>query len=176
MALARDAFSAEGVEIRFTSSPHPSETALRVMDGTVDVSWGGPMRVMETYHKLAGCDLVWFAAGKLLRIRSLTLTLDDPQPSYEYELDGGPPGALGGRFGGPVGFDGRFAVGGRMPYGPSAARGAWSADGASLVVEVQTLGNDDAMRVTHVFGDRTVEVSVEAAGGFRAKVQGRVED
>jgi hypothetical protein len=27
--------------------------------------------------------------------------------------------------------------------------------------------------VTHVFGDRTVEVSVEAAGGFRAKVQGR---
>ena len=60
VALARDAFAAEGVEIRFTSSPHPNETALRVMDGTVDVSWGGPMRVMETYHKLAGCDLVCF--------------------------------------------------------------------------------------------------------------------
>ena len=25
VALARDAFSAEGVEIRFTSSPHPNE-------------------------------------------------------------------------------------------------------------------------------------------------------
>ena len=37
VALARDAFAAEGVEIRFTSSPHPKETALRVMDGTVDV-------------------------------------------------------------------------------------------------------------------------------------------
>jgi NitT/TauT family transport system substrate-binding protein len=24
------------------------------------VSWGGPMRVMETYHKLPGCDLVCF--------------------------------------------------------------------------------------------------------------------
>ncbi|SEP18221.1 NitT/TauT family transport system substrate-binding protein [Rhodospirillales bacterium URHD0017] len=60
VALARDAFAGEGVEIRFTSSPHPNETALRVMDGTVDVSRGGPMRVMETYHKLPGCDLVCF--------------------------------------------------------------------------------------------------------------------
>jgi hypothetical protein len=63
-----------------------------------------------------------------------------------------------------------------MPYGPSAARGAWSADGASLVIEIQTLGNDDVTRVTHVFDDRIVEVSVETAGGFRAKLQGRAED
>ena len=33
-----------------------------------------------------------------------------------------------------------------MPYGPSAARGAWSADGESFVVEVQTSGNDDMAR------------------------------
>ena len=73
MALARDAFAAEGVEIRFTSSPHPNETALRVMDGTVDVSWGGPMRVMETYHKRAGCDLVCF--GEVVT-RDLFLLMD----------------------------------------------------------------------------------------------------
>ena len=41
----------------------------------------------------------------------------------------------------PLGFDGRFAMGGRLPYGPSAARGTWSAEGGSLVLEVQTLGN-----------------------------------
>jgi CubicO group peptidase (beta-lactamase class C family) len=117
-----------------------------------------------------------FAADNPLRIKSLILKLDDPQPSYEYELDGGPPGAPMGRFGGPVGFNGRFAVGGRMPYGPSAARGAWSADGASLVFEVQTLGNDDEARATFVFSNKTVELSVEWAGGFRAKVQGRAED
>jgi hypothetical protein len=81
-----------------------------------------------------------------------------------------------GRFGGPIGFDGRFAVGGRMPYGPSAARGAWSADGTSFVLEVQALGNDDVALVTHVFGDRTVELVVESANGFRAKLQGRTED
>ena len=117
-----------------------------------------------------------FANSDPLRVKSYTLKLDDPQPSYEYELGGGPPGAPVGRFGGPVGFDGRFAVGGRMPYGPSAARGFWSADGASLVIEVQTLGNDDVARMTHVFGDKTIELSIEWAGGFRAKVQGRLED
>jgi CubicO group peptidase (beta-lactamase class C family) len=117
-----------------------------------------------------------FADADPLRLKSLVLRLDDPQPSYEYELGGGPPNAPVGRFGGPIGFDGRFAVGGRMPYGPSAARGAWSADGASFVLEVQALGNDDAARVTHVFGDKTVELSVEWANGFRAKVQGRAED
>jgi hypothetical protein len=117
-----------------------------------------------------------FAVSDPLRVKSYTLKLDDPQPSYEYELDGGPPGASVGRFGGPVGFDGRFAVGGRMPYGPSAARGAWSADGASFVLEVQTLGNDDVARVTHVFGDKTIELSIEWASGFGMKVQGRAED
>ena len=117
-----------------------------------------------------------FADIDPLRVRSLTLRLDDPQPSYEYELDGGPPGAPVGRFGGPIGFDGRFAVGGRLPYGPSAARGAWSADGGSLVLQVQTLGNDDVARVTHVFGDKTIEVSIEGADGFRAKLQGRAQD
>ena len=60
-ALAREAFSAEGVEIRFTSSPRPQDAALRLMDGTVDVCWGGPMRVMETYQQVPGCDIVCFA-------------------------------------------------------------------------------------------------------------------
>ncbi len=60
VALARDAFTNEGVEIRFTSSPRPQDAALRLMDGTVDVCWGGPMRVMETYQKVPGCDLVCF--------------------------------------------------------------------------------------------------------------------
>lgn len=60
VALVHDAFAREGVEIRFVSSPHPEQTALRVMDGTVDVSWGGPMRVMQTYQNVTDCDLVCF--------------------------------------------------------------------------------------------------------------------
>lgn len=60
-ALARDAFAAEDVEIRFVSSPRPQDAARRLMDGTVDVCWGGPMRVMETYQHVPGCDIVCFA-------------------------------------------------------------------------------------------------------------------
>ena len=59
-ALARGAFEAEGVEIKFASSPRPQDAALRLMDGTVDVCWGGPMRVNQTYQQMPGCDIVCF--------------------------------------------------------------------------------------------------------------------
>ncbi|HME26999.1 MAG TPA: ABC transporter substrate-binding protein [Acetobacteraceae bacterium] len=61
VALARDAYAAEGVEVRFVSSPRPGDAARNVMDGTVDVCWGGPMRVMQAYQQIPGCDLVSFA-------------------------------------------------------------------------------------------------------------------
>jgi CubicO group peptidase (beta-lactamase class C family) len=118
----------------------------------------------------------WRFAGSPARLKSLTLKLDDPQPSYEYELEVGPPTVPPGPFGGPIGFDGHFRVGGRTPVGLSAARGAWSADGSSLVLEVQTLGGDDVARVTLVFGDRTVEVRADYAGGFKVKLEGRADD
>jgi hypothetical protein len=140
--------------------------------GSVNASVsGGPPPIAKVVS-----GKTWRFDGNPMRVKSLTLKLDDPQPSYEYELHDGPPNAPVGRFGGPLGFDGRFAVGGRLPYGPSAARGAWSADGASFVLEVQTLGNDDVARVTFVFGDKTVELNVESAGGFRAKLEGRAAD
>jgi CubicO group peptidase (beta-lactamase class C family) len=118
----------------------------------------------------------WRFADNPQRLKSLTLKLDDPVPSFEYELDSGPPAAPVGRFGGPIGFDGHYRVGGRMPYGPSAARGTWSADGKSLVLEVQTLGNDDDARVTLLFADKTVELSFGSAGGFKVKLEGRADD
>ena len=61
VALAQDAYAAEGVEVRFVSSPRPGDAARAVLDGAVDVCWGGPMRVMQAYQQDAGCDLVSFA-------------------------------------------------------------------------------------------------------------------
>lgn len=61
VALARDAFAAEGVEVQFASAPRPGDAALGLFTGTVDVCWGGPMRVMETYQLRPDCDLVSFA-------------------------------------------------------------------------------------------------------------------
>ncbi len=61
VALARQAYEAEGVEVRFVSSPTPGDAARNVMDGVVDVCWGGPMRIMQMYQQIPGCDLVSFA-------------------------------------------------------------------------------------------------------------------
>ena len=59
-ALALGAYREEGVEVRLVSAPRPSESARGLADGTVDVTWGGPMRVMHTYEQDPGCDLVCF--------------------------------------------------------------------------------------------------------------------
>lgn len=61
VALAHDAYAKEGVEVRFVSAPEPGQAATAIMSGGADVSWGGPMRVMQTYHNDPGCDLVSFA-------------------------------------------------------------------------------------------------------------------
>ena len=59
--MARNTFAEEGVEIEFVSSPRPQEAARRLVDGVVDVCWGGPMRVMETYQAIPDCNIVSFA-------------------------------------------------------------------------------------------------------------------
>jgi NitT/TauT family transport system substrate-binding protein len=60
-ALARDAYTAEGVDVRFVSAPEPGKAATAIMSGEADVNWGGPMRIMQTYHQDPSCDLVGFA-------------------------------------------------------------------------------------------------------------------
>lgn len=59
-ALALGAFAREDVEVRLVTAPKPSDAARGLMDGTVDVAWGGPMRVMQTYETGSDCDLVCF--------------------------------------------------------------------------------------------------------------------
>jgi CubicO group peptidase (beta-lactamase class C family) len=118
----------------------------------------------------------WRFAANELRIKWVTFRLDDAEPSFEYEVDRGPDGTPAARYGGPIGFDGRYRVGGRQRYGLSAARATWLDDGTTLVLEAQTLGDDNAGRATHLFGDKTVEVKFESANGFRATLTGRTDD
>jgi NitT/TauT family transport system substrate-binding protein len=59
-ALALGAYAREGVEVRLVSAPRPADSARGLADGTVDVTWGGPMRVMLTYDQDPKCDLVCF--------------------------------------------------------------------------------------------------------------------
>lgn len=59
-ALSLGAYDAEGVAVRFASAPSPGAAARGLFDGSVHVTWGGPMRVMETYAIEPACDLVCF--------------------------------------------------------------------------------------------------------------------
>jgi NitT/TauT family transport system substrate-binding protein len=81
VALARKAFDAEGVEIRFASSPRPQDAAKRLMDGTVDVCWGGPMRVNETYQQMSDCDIVCF--GEVVGRDPFLLMGRTPRPGFK---------------------------------------------------------------------------------------------
>ncbi len=80
VALARDAYAAAGVEVRFVSAPRPGDAARALFDGDVDVCWGGPMRVMETYKLLPGCDLVSFA--EVVTRDPFLLVGREPRPAF----------------------------------------------------------------------------------------------
>jgi len=60
-ALALGAYRREGVEVEFVSAPEPARAVDGLFAGTVDVVWGGPMRVMQTYDSRDDCDLMCFA-------------------------------------------------------------------------------------------------------------------
>jgi NitT/TauT family transport system substrate-binding protein len=59
-ALALGAYEKEGVEVQFASASTPGRAPDGLFHGTVDVSWGGPMRVNQVYDQRAHCDLVCF--------------------------------------------------------------------------------------------------------------------
>jgi NitT/TauT family transport system substrate-binding protein len=40
-------YTGEGVEVELLNSPAPAAAAAGLLDGSIDVSWGGPMRVMK---------------------------------------------------------------------------------------------------------------------------------
>ena len=60
VALAGGYWESEGLDIRHVVSPSTSRTASALLDGSVDVSWGGPMRVMMHHDADPGCPLVCF--------------------------------------------------------------------------------------------------------------------
>ena len=52
-ALALGAYRREGLAIDFVSAPAPADAPAGLFAGTVDVAWGGPMRVMQMYESRA---------------------------------------------------------------------------------------------------------------------------
>ena len=60
VAHALGAYEAEGIDVRLSAPPEPAEAALGLLEGRTDVSWGGPMRVMDHHNRNRDCGLVCF--------------------------------------------------------------------------------------------------------------------
>ncbi len=81
-ALALGAYGREGVEVGFVSAPEPARAVEGLFAGTVDVAWGGPMRVMQTYDRRADCDLVCF--GEAVTRDPFFLIGREPRPRFTF--------------------------------------------------------------------------------------------
>jgi NitT/TauT family transport system substrate-binding protein len=81
-ALALGAYRREGVEVEFVSAPEPARAVDGLFAGTVDVAWGGPMRVMQTYDRRTDCDLVCFAEA--VTRDPFFLVGREPYPSFTF--------------------------------------------------------------------------------------------
>src|SRR5690242_4290590 len=81
-ALALGAYSKEGVEVRFVSAASPDAGPNALFDGTVDVSWGGPMRVNQLYDRQPDCDLACF--GEAVTRDPFLLIGREPRPNFSF--------------------------------------------------------------------------------------------
>jgi hypothetical protein len=104
----------------------------------------------------------------LLRLRSIAFTFESDSASYTYDVDGK-------RYGGPVGLDGFYGIGGRRLYGKSAAKGRWL-DDKTFQLETQTLGNDDAAIARFVFDGKKISGRSENLSGFKVELSGEAEE
>src|ERR1700752_387776 len=79
-AHASGAYEAEGLDVRLETSPATADTIGRLLAGIGDVSWGGPIRLMQGLEKGGGRKLtaVWEGAGRA----PFFLLAREPNPSF----------------------------------------------------------------------------------------------
>jgi NitT/TauT family transport system substrate-binding protein len=80
--FALGAFEREGIEVRLVSAPSPAAAPDGLFAGTVDVSWGGPMRVNQLYETRPDCDLV--CIGEAVTRDPFFLVGGEPRPDFTF--------------------------------------------------------------------------------------------
>ena len=79
-AVALGAYEKEGLEVRLVNAASPAAAPNALFHGTVDVAWGGPMRVNQIYDQRANCDLVCF--GEAVTRDPFMLIGRTPRPNF----------------------------------------------------------------------------------------------
>ena len=160
-----------------SSQPLPDNAAARsaldlsIADAATErPSPVGP--VPETAKQVSG--KVYAFAPNVLNLRTLALNLRDIDPSFEFVSGPSSSTTTNNRNSGPLGLDGTYRTGGRARFGVNAAKGSWQ-DEKTFVLELHTLGNDDARRFTLTFEGPNVDLQFQNAFGWTARLQGTTQ-
>jgi hypothetical protein len=129
-----------------SSEPLPENEAARsALDLSIaDAATERPSPVgaiPETAKQVLG--KVYHFVRNVLNLRSLALNLSDVDPSFEFVNGPSSSTTTNHRDSGPLGLDGTYRTGGRARFGVNAAKASWQ-DDKTFVLELHTLGNDDA--------------------------------
>jgi NitT/TauT family transport system substrate-binding protein len=81
-ALTQGAYRAAGLAVELAPTPALGEAPAGLFAGTVDVAWGGPMRVNQLYASRADCDLVCF--GEAVTRDPFMLVGRQPKPDFAF--------------------------------------------------------------------------------------------
>lgn len=80
-AHALDAYGAEGVDVQRVTAATAEATVSGLINGDTDVSWGGPMRIQETYDQQPDCGIVSFC--EIVTRDPFFVVGRDPRPDYQ---------------------------------------------------------------------------------------------
>jgi CubicO group peptidase (beta-lactamase class C family) len=117
---------------------------------------------------------VYAFAPNALNLRTLALNLSDSNPSFEFVSSPSASATTEHRDSGPLGLEGTYRIGGRAIFGVNAAKGSWQ-DENTFVLDLQTLGNDDARKFTLTFEGPNVDLQFQNAFGWKAEVRGTAQ-
>lgn len=82
LAHALGAYDAEGVAVVLGANPDPDAVAAQLRAGSVDVCWGGPMRIMLNRDRDPGCALVGFC--EVVARDPFFIVGPEPRPDFRF--------------------------------------------------------------------------------------------
>jgi len=105
--------------------------------------------------------------GNALNVKSLSLTLADPNPRVDLEISASGIASL--KFSGPIGLDGLYRKGEPSVFGVTAFKGMWS-DDHSFVIDAQFLGAGEQRKWTLSFDGEQPTLHGKARDGSEVSI------
>jgi hypothetical protein len=109
-----------------------------------------------------------------LHVKTFSLNLVDPNPSWEYSIATERLDRPTARFTGLIGLDGLFRKS-STPSGIDAVKGTWL-DDHTFVVERRILGHGDTQKWILGFEGKKVDVTFESTDGAKVKLHGEADE